>query len=302
MCAGHGVRWPTSSKVQGGSKSRSWQGRSSASQPSRCRASPRRSWAKGRCRGSGTFQRHFSKVLRNGFGGRSRGGSAGVLRGFSLAGSRCAGVLRGFSGGSAGVLRGGFCGGSQGVLRGFSGGSQGGVELRGLKHVPKAERAKRPNASQPRRRSHTHFAALHTHGFAAERRPHACRIPTAIRWQTRRVTNRPSEDPGPCRRCTAALSSSADAPTCITLGSHAKSGPRLRRLPQTAVPCGRRIRASLSPTHAPEPTAWRRGSVHPDHRLRGWNRVASPRRVGRIPAGFRRPSIGNTKRHESSIR
>ena len=41
MCAGHGVRSPTSSKVQeAGSKSRSWQGRSSASQPSRCRASP----------------------------------------------------------------------------------------------------------------------------------------------------------------------------------------------------------------------------------------------------------------------
>ena len=160
-----------------------------------------------------------------------------------------------------------------------------------------AERPKRPS-----RRSRTQFAALHMHGFAAERRPHPCRIPTAIQWQTRRVTNRPSEDPGPCRRCTAALSCSADAPTCITLGSHAKSGPRLRRSPQTAVPCGRRNRASLSPTDAPEPTAWRRGSTHPDHRMRGWNRVASPRRVGRIPAGFRRPSNGNTKRHESSIR
>ena len=64
MCAGHGVRSPTSSKVQGGSKSRSWRGHSSASQPSRCRASPRRSWAKGRCRGSG--HRHFSKVQRLG--------------------------------------------------------------------------------------------------------------------------------------------------------------------------------------------------------------------------------------------
>ena len=31
-----------------------------------------------------------------------------------------------------------------------------------------AESAKRPNASQPRRRSRTHFAALHVHGFAAE--------------------------------------------------------------------------------------------------------------------------------------
>ena len=109
--------------------------------------------------------------------------------------------------------------------------------------------------------------------------------------------NRQSDDPGPCRRCAAALSCSADAPSYITLGSHAKSGPRLRRSPQTAVPCGRRNRASLSPTEAPEPTAWRRGSAYPDHCLRGWNRVASPRRVGRIPAGFRRPSDG---KHEGS--
>ena len=150
-----------------------------------------------------------------------------------------------------------------------------------------AERTKRPS-----RRSRTHFAALHAHGFAAERRPRIRRIPTAIRWQTRRVTNLPSEDPGPCRRCTAALSYSADAPTCITLGTHARSGLRMRRSPQTAVPCGRRNRASLSPTDASNPAAWRRGSTHPDHRMRGRNRVASPRRVGRIPAGFRRPSDG----------
>ena len=156
-------------------------------------------------------------------------------------------------------------------------------------HVPKAERTKRPNASQPRRRSRTQFAALHAHGFTAEVWSRIRRIPTAIQWQTRRVTNRPSEDHGPCRRGAAACSSAADAPTCITLGSHAKSGPRLRRSPQRAVPCGHRNGASLSPTDAPEPTAWRRGSVHPDHRLRGWNRVALPRRDGRIPAGFRRP-------------
>ncbi len=169
-------------------------------------------------------------------------------------------------------------------------------------HVPKAERTKRPNASQPRRRSRTQFAALHVHGFTAEVWPHPCRIPTAIQWQTRRVTNRPSRDPGPCRRCAAALSCSADAPTYITLGSHAKSGPRLCRSPQRAVPCGHRNGASLSPTDAPKSTAWRKGSAHPDHRLRGWNRVASPRRDGRRPAGFRRPSDGNTKRQRSSIR
>ena len=31
-------------------------------------------------------------------------------------------------------------------------------------------------------------------------------------------------------------------------------------------------------------------------------RMTSPQRVGRIPAGFQRPSDGNTKSHESSIR
>ena len=34
-----------------------------------------------------------------------------------------------------------------------------------------------------------------------------------------------------------------------------------------------------------------------DHRLQGWNRVASPQRDGRIPAEFRRPSNG---KHEGS--
>ena len=46
-----------------------------------------------------------------------------------------------------------------------------------------AQCAKRPSASQPRRRSGTHFAALHTNGFAAESRPHTGRIPTAIQWK-----------------------------------------------------------------------------------------------------------------------
>jgi hypothetical protein len=151
-------------------------------------------------------------------------------------------------------------------------------------HVPKAERTKRPNASQPRRRSRTHFVELHMHGFAAERRPHPCRIPTAVQWQTRRVTNRPSRDPGPCRRCAAALSCSADAPTCITLGSHAKSGPRFRRSPQRAVPCGHRNGATLSATDASNPAAWRRGSTHPDHRMRG--------RIRSLTAGDHRNANG----------
>jgi hypothetical protein len=258
---------------------------------------------------------------------------------------------------------------------------------------PKAECTKRPNASQPRRHSRTHFTALHGHGFAAESRPHTCRIPTAIQWKhegsrivhpkipdlavaarrfsaaqrthpyitrsdrtlspghacaarrkrpshadgeialrcrprtppspqlgaeaapiqiiaceagtewlrrgetaaylpdsdshpmpTRRVPNRQPDDPGPCRRCASALSSAADAPTHISLGSHAKSGPTMRRSPRRAVPCGHRHGASLSATDATNPAARRRGSNHPDHRMRGWNRV--------LPAGENRIANG----------
>ena len=109
---------------------------------------------------------------------------------------------------------------------------------------------------------------------------------------TRRVTNRQSDDPGLCRRCAAALSSAADAPTYITLGSHAKSGLRMRHSPGRAVTCGHRNGASLSATDATNPAAWRRGSTHPDHRMRGLNRVllrartesrtdvATPTRIG----------------------
>ena len=90
---------------------------------------------------------------------------------------------------------------------------------------------------------------------------------------TRSVPNRQFDDPGPCRRCAAVLSSAADAPTYISLGSHAKSGPPMRRSPRRAVPCGHRHGASLSATDATNPAAWRRGSTHPDHRMRGSNRV-----------------------------
>ena len=133
-----------------------------------------------------------------------------------------------------------------------------------------------PSRSSPERQESS--------GFAAESRPHPCRIPTAIRWQTRRVTNRPSEDPGPCRRCAAARSIAADAPTYLSLGSHARSGLRMRRSPRRAVPCGHRNGASLSATDATNPAAWRRGSTHPDHRMRGWNRV--------LPAGENRIANG----------
>jgi hypothetical protein len=90
---------------------------------------------------------------------------------------------------------------------------------------------------------------------------------------TRSVTNRQSDDPGPCRRCAAARSIAADAPTYISLGSHARSGLRMRRSPRRAVPCGHRNGASLSATYASNPAAWRRGSTHPDHRMRGWIRL-----------------------------
>ena len=101
---------------------------------------------------------------------------------------------------------------------------------------------------------------------------------------TRRVPNRQPDDPGPCRRCASALSSAADAPTHISLGSHAKSGPTMRRSPRRAVPCGHRHGASLSATDATNPAARRRGSNHPDLRMRGWNRV--------LPAGENRIANG----------
>ena len=103
-----------------------------------------------------------------------------------------------------------------------------------LMRTAHAECAKRPSASPPRRRSRAHFAAMQTHGFVAESRPRIRRIPTAIQMARRRVTNRQSE---PCRRCAAAHSSAADALTYITLVLHAKSGPRMRRSPRSAVPC-----------------------------------------------------------------
>jgi hypothetical protein len=48
---------------------------------------------------------------------------------------------------------------------------------------------------------------------------------------TRRGTGR---DPGPCRPCTAAVSRAVDARVRIELGSHAKPGLHMRRLPLQA--------------------------------------------------------------------
>ena len=138
--------------------------------------------------------------------------------------------------------------------------------------------------AQRQRPSRSPHERLEPSGFAAERRPHTCRIPTAIQWQPRRVSSRQSDDPGPCRRCAAVLSSSADASAYISLGSHAKSGPPMRRSPRKAVPCGHRNDASLSATDATNPAAWRRGSTHPDHHMRCCNRV--------LPAGENRIANG----------
>jgi hypothetical protein len=85
--------------------------------------------------------------------------------------------------------------------------------------------------------------------------------------------DRQSDDPGPCRRCAAARSIAADAPTYLSLGSHTRSGLRMRRSPRRAVPCGHRNGASVSAKYASNPAAWRRGSTHPDHRMRGWIRL-----------------------------
>jgi len=90
---------------------------------------------------------------------------------------------------------------------------------------------------------------------------------------TRSVMNRQSDDAGPCRRCAAALSIAVDAFTYISLGSNARSGLRMRCSSRRAVPCGHRNGASLSATDASNPAAWRRGSTHPDHRMRGWIRL-----------------------------
>jgi hypothetical protein len=115
----------------------------------------------------------------------------------------------------------------------------------GQKRHTDAECTKCPNASHPRCRRRTHFAALPAYGFAAERRPRIREIPTASNVATRRVTNRQSDDPGLCRRCAAALSSAADAPTHITLGSHAKSGLRMRHSPGRAVTFGPKWRFAV---------------------------------------------------------
>ena len=133
--------------------------------------------------------------------------------------------------------------------------------------------AKSTNASQPRRRSRTHFAALHAHGFAAESRPRLRRIPTAIRWQREesRIVNPMIPDLAVAVR---------------RLSASQRTHPHIYcsdRTPSPDNPCAARREgpsradgengASLSATDATNPAAWRRGSTHPDHRMRGWIRL-----------------------------
>jgi hypothetical protein len=133
-----------------------------------------------------------------------------------------------------------------------------------------AECAKRPNASPPRRRGRTHFAALHTHGLAAESRPRIRRIPTAIQWQHEesRIVNPMIPD------LAAAVQ---------RLSAAQRTQPHIARSDRTPSPdraCAARREwpsqfhrngASLLATDATNPTAWRGGSTHPDHRMRGRN-------------------------------
>jgi len=137
---------------------------------------------------------------------------------------------------------------------------------------------------------HRH-ARLEPSGFAAESRPHTCRIPTAIQWQTRRVTNRPSEDPGPCRRCAAALSSAADAPTYI-----------IARI-------ARQVRATHAPLAAkgrPMRTAkWRFAVAHGRHRAHSLAERQHPSRSSPArlePSGFAAERRPHTCRIPTAIR
>jgi hypothetical protein len=133
-----------------------------------------------------------------------------------------------------------------------------------------AECVKSTNASQPRRRDRTHFAALHTHDLAAESRPHTCRIPAAIRWQHEesRIVNPMIPD-----LAAAAQRLSAAQRTHLRIA-------RSDRTPSPDHACTARREwpsqfhrngASLLATDATNPRAWRRGSTHPDRCMRGRN-------------------------------
>ena len=148
----------------------------------------------------------------------------------------------------------------------------------GQKRHTDAECTKCPNASHPRCRRRTHFAALPAYGFAAERRPRIREIPTAIQWQHEesRIVNPMIPDfAAAARRLSAAqrthphTSRSDRTPSPVCACATRREGPSLSD----------RNGASLSAADATNPAAWRRGSTHPDHRMRGLNRVLLRARI-----------------------
>jgi hypothetical protein len=135
-----------------------------------------------------------------------------------------------------------------------------------------AECVNSTNASQPRRRGRTHFAALHTHDLAAESRPRTCRIPAAIRWQHEesRIVNPMIPDLAAiAQRFSAAQQTHPHVARSDRTPSPDRACAARREWPSQF----HRNGASLLATDATSPTAWRRGSTRPDHRIRGRNRV-----------------------------
>ena len=135
-----------------------------------------------------------------------------------------------------------------------------------------AECVKSTNPSQPRRCSRTHFAALHTHDLAAESRPRIRRIPTAIQWQHEesRIVNPMIPDlAAAAQRLSAAQQMHLRIARSDRTPSPDRACAARREWPSQL----HRNGASLLATDATSPTASRRGSTRPDHRMRGWNRV-----------------------------
>ena len=99
---------------------------------------------------------------------------------------------------------------------------------------PAARRARqareRTGASQPGRRSRTQLAAPCECGFSAESGPQNRCGPIGIM----RLTKRQGRDPGPCSPCMAAVSRAVDVRMLSELGSYAKPGLHMRRLPLLA--------------------------------------------------------------------
>jgi hypothetical protein len=142
----------------------------------------------------------------------------------------------------------------------------------GQKRHTDAECTKCPNASHPRCRRRTHFAALPAYGFAAERRPRIREIPTAIQWQHEesRIVNPMIPDlAATAQRFSAAQQTHPHVARSDRTPSPDRACAARREWPSQF----HRNGASLLATDATSPTAWRRGSTRPDHRMRGWNRM-----------------------------